>query len=361
MNIEDYLVWKGEYSFAQEPFNIIDAIVFSELAYVNFMPLKLEDFGEKTLTLNEAGTMIIEMDAYELKTLYGGEENFFNLAYKSKRFGNVLLRYYMDMLDEENNLQFSAIQFQYGAHDTFVAFRGTDSTVVGWKEDFMISFQRTKAQELAAKYLTAYTIDENMRYTIGGHSKGGNLALYGAAYLPEERRKNLQHIYIFDAPGFSPEVFDLTRLDFTKNITTKVRPEFCVVSRFFELEYPDTIITESRITGTGSHDLITWKVYGPQLKTTDKTSKIADSIMEVIMKWAMKETIEERKIFVTELFDALAAGGAENITKVTGKGFLKVLEAMAKTSPHAKDIAVDLAKVALGIETKSAERRDENA
>ena len=92
MNIEDYLLWRGDYTFAQEPFNRIDALVFGELAYVNFAPAGLDDYGAKAMTLREAGTKIMELGAYELKTLNGGEENFFRLAYESKRFGNILIR-----------------------------------------------------------------------------------------------------------------------------------------------------------------------------------------------------------------------------------------------------------------------------
>ena len=358
MNIEDYLLWRGDYTFAQEPFNRIDALVFGELAYVNFAPAGLDDYGAKAMTLREAGTKIMELGAYELKTLNGGEENFFRLAYESKRFGNILIRNYVDILDPENNTQFSAVHFQYGAHDTVAAFRGTDASIVGWKEDCMITFTLTKAQKYASAYLEK-TLEDNMRYQLIGHSKGGNLALYAAAAMPPEKQALIDHIYVLDAPGFAPDVFDCEKLKPLYGKTTRIMPEFCIISKIYEIDFPDSIIVDASGVATQQHDLITWQVYGPRLKTVEKNSAVSRAIMDVLMRWVSNETIEERELFVKELFDSLSAGGATDITKVTGKGFLKVLEAFAKTSPQARDIALDLARAV--INPSEPERRDSKA
>ncbi|MDO4415107.1 MAG: DUF2974 domain-containing protein [Erysipelotrichaceae bacterium] len=358
MNIEDYILWRGDYTFAEEPFNQIDALVFSELAYVNYAPAGLLGCGAKSMPLKEAGKIIMEQDAYELKTLYGGQENFFRLAYESDRFGNVLIRNYTEITDPEDDMQFSAVHFQYGAHQTFIGFRGTDASIVGWKEDFMIAFTLTASQQYALEYLEN-TVHEGMNYIVGGHSKGGNLAMYAIANLAEEKQKLIDHIYVLDAPGFAPDVFDRSKLSCLYDKTTRIMPEFCIISKIYEVEFPDTVIVDSTGVTTQQHDLITWELYGPRLKTVEKNSGVSNAVMEVIMRWALNETIEERKLFVNELFDALSAGGATDITKVSGKGFLKVLEAFAKSSPQARDIAMDLGRAL--ISPNETERREENA
>lgn len=297
MNIEDYLLWRGEYTFAKEPFNQLDALVFGELAYVNFAPAGLDDYGAKTMTLREAGEKIMERGAYELKTLNGGEENFFRLAYESNRFGNVLIRNYVEIFDAENNTQFSAVHFQYGAHETIIGFRGTDASMVGWKEDFMITFTLTKAQKYAAAYLET-TLADDMNYQLTGHSKGGNLALYAASKLAPEKQARISHIYVLDAPGFAPDVFDSEKLKPLYDKTTRIMPEFCIISKIYEIDFPDSIIVDASGVATQQHDLMTWQVYGPRLKTVEKNSSVSRTIMDVLMRWVKNETIEERELFV---------------------------------------------------------------
>ncbi len=358
MNIEDYLLWRGDYTFAQEPFNPIDAVVFAELAYVNFAPAGLLDYGQKTMSLNEAGKKIMELDAYELKTLYGGEEDFFRLAYESKRFGSVLIRHYTEIFDAENNTQFSAVHFQYGARNAFIGFRGTDASIVGWKEDFMIAFTLTKSQEFAKDYLNA-TLQEGMHYIIGGHSKGGNLAMYAIANLDPVKRSWIDHLYVLDSPGFAPDVFDYEKLQPLYAMTTRIMPEFAIISKIYEIDFPDTVIVESAGVATQQHDVITWQLYGPRFRVAEKNSAVSKAVMDVVMRWVKNESIEERKLFVNEMFNALTAGGATDITKVTGKGIFKVLEAFSKTSPQAKDVAMDLARALIA--PNEMERREEDA
>lgn len=351
MNIEDYLLWRGDIPFSKDPFNLVDAVIFCELAYVNFEPAGLLGCGEKTMPLMEAGRIIMEKDAYELKTLNGGEEEFFNLAWQSERFGNVLIRYYEEIFEPEEEAQFSAVHFQYGSHETFVAFRGTDASIVGWREDFMISFTLTQSQKYAAEYLNK-TLKPDMVYRVGGHSKGGNLAMYAFAHLPEEKQAMVEQVYVMDAPGFAPDVFDRSLLEPLNDKTTKLMPEFCIISRIYEVEFENTVIIDCTGISTQQHDLITWLVYGPKMRTKEKTNIISDKIMEVIMRWASHESIENREIFVREVFDAIGASGARDITKISARGYMKILEALSKTSDQARDVLADLGRTLLGGEQK---------
>lgn len=345
-NLEDYIVWRGDLTFAQVPFSLPDAIILAELAYVNYLPVGLQSFGNKSMPLKEAGEKITELGVYELKTLDGGHESFFRKAYQSARFGNVLLRYYEDVFDPENDTQYSAVHFQYGAHQTFIAFRGTDASITGWKEDFMITFTNTGSQRAAASYLQRTMNEADMKYTVGGHSKGGNLAMYAAANLPSSQRDLIDQLYVFDAPGFAPDVFSRRRLDPFLERITAVSPEFCIISRIYEIPFRTSVIVKSSGVATGQHDIMTWLTQGPSMRVTDKHNPVSDKLMEVMMRWATGESIEGRKIFVNELFDALSAGGATDITKVTRRGFLKVLEALSKTSPEAREVLAGFGKAA---------------
>ena len=352
MNIEDYLLWRGDIPFSKDPFNLVDAAVFNELAYVNFEPAGLLDSGADGMTLKEAGRIITEKDAYELKTLNGGEENFWRLAWQSERFGSVKVLHYEEVFDEERDTQFSAVQFQYGEEEIYTAFRGTDASIVGWREDFMISFTLTQSQKAAAEYMQR-TMNPRMKYSAGGHSKGGNLALYACAHLPEELNEKVEHLYIMDAPGFAPDVFDRTLLEPLLSKTTRLLPEFCIISRIYEVDIPDTLVVDCTGVATQQHDLITWQLSGPVFRTKDKTNLISDKIMEVVMRWANSESIENRELFVSEAFDILSASGSDDITKISVKGYMKVFEALSKTSPEARDVLADLGRTMIGAQLHS--------
>ena len=168
----------------------------------------------------------------------------------------------------------------------------------------MIAFTLTKSQEFAKQYLNT-TLQPGMRYIIGGHSKGGNLAMYAIANLDPEKRSWIDHLYVLDAPGFAPDVFDYEKLKPLYGMTTRLMPEFAIISKIYEIDFPDTIIVESSGVATQQHDVITWQLYGPRFRLAEKNSAVSKAVMEVVMRWVKNESIEERKLFVNEIFDAL--------------------------------------------------------
>lgn len=344
-NIEDYIRWRGDLSFADSPLNLLDSMVFCQLSYVDYTSVLKQD-DEKGITLSTAGKKIKELGTYRLCNLYGGHEDFFEQVCASRRFGKVLLRRYCDIFDESSDAQFSAVEFAMGNHESFIAFRGTDNSIVGWKEDFMISFTRIRSQEFAKDYL-GKVMHLGRKYYIGGHSKGGNLAMFAAAWLTPARLKQVKRIYDLDGPGFCPERFDRTRLEPLLPLTTKIIPEFCMIGKIFELQVPDTHIVKSTAMGVDQHDLMSWLIDGLELQAAVENDKISDWLDRTIAEWVADATFEERQTFVNEFFGALAAGGATTMQEVTGKGLLDVVKAMASASPTSRKLVAELATVAV--------------
>ena len=355
-HILDYVRWYADLPFSILPFNEVDNLVLCGLSYWQF-PQMDWTCGPHTL---KACFEALQDKQIEMMTTDTDQtmSDFVRQAAQSKRFGTLLVSDYVDEFFPEVPIQFSAVTFHLDEGTRYIAFRGTDSSIAGWKEDFMISFTLTKSQEFAKQYLNT-TLQPGMRYIIGGHSKGGNLAMYAIANLDPEKRSWIDHLYVLDAPGFAPDVFDYEKLKPLYGMTTRLMPEFAIISKIYEIDFPDTIIVESSGVATQQHDVITWQLYGPRFRLAEKNSAVSKAVMEVVMRWVKNESIEERKLFVNEIFDALRAGGATDITKVTGKGIFKVLEAFSNTSPQAKDVAMDLARVL--INPNEAERREEDA
>lgn len=349
-NIEDYILFRGDLTFTERPFNLIDNLVLNELSYVDFSTLPKEYWKEGIL-LQKAGEEILKHQNYKLKNLYGGEQNFFELAIRSRRFGTLQLREYEDVFSPEDQTQFAAVIFDLDETVSYIAYRGTDDSIIGWKEDFMISFTRIRSQELAAQYLQKVMRPDH-KYYVGGHSKGGNLALYACSLLDETRQKQVIRIFDNDGPCFAEDVFDTNRIFSLNPKVTRIIPSFCIIGKIYEMSFTDTHIVEASNQGVNCHDMISWKLNGIELLETDHNDAWSDWLIGILMEWARSAAIEERKIFVDEVFAAFQAGGAQSVNDITHKGFLKVLKAMSQTSPTAKKIAESLVKTAIGIEGK---------
>ena len=343
--MEDYIRWRGDLSFEQVPLGRIDNMILCELSYVdykNVIPAKNPD----GITLRECGKRIKKKNCYKLLNLYGGHDDFFYAVCESKRFGDLLIKNYVDIFEEKDDVQFSALEFEINPKLSYIAYRGTDNSLVGWKEDFMISFTRIKAQDYAKDYLQK-VFRPRHSYYVGGHSKGGNLALYACAWLTDKQLEKVIRIYDNDGPGFCPEVFDRSRLNKLKDKVTQIEPEFCVIGKLFEIKFADSTIVLSNETGANQHDIISWQLDGNALKETDAHDKNSEWLDDTLDKWVSGASSEERQTFVEETFKALAAGGASTMQEVFNKGFPEVVKAMTAASPVSKKLVFNLAELAL--------------
>ena len=147
--ILDYIRWRGDLSFKVSPFCLADSVVLCQLSYVDFSQVLFPN-SSKGITLEKACEGITEKDCFRLLTAMGGDDAFFRAAAASKRFGQLKLTHYTDIFDK-NYTQFAAIHFELDRNTSYVAFRGTDSSIIGWKEDFMMSFQSVPAQDGAER------------------------------------------------------------------------------------------------------------------------------------------------------------------------------------------------------------------
>ena len=343
--LNEYIQWRGDLSFSADPFRETDNVILCELSYVDYGPARDEDASlEKTL--RECGRIILEQDAYVLKTVDGGHQDFFEAACASGRFGNIIVRCYEELYDEQTNIQFSAVEFVLDSRTSYIAFRGTDNTLTGWKEDFMMSFTRISSQDLAAEYLKK-VMRPFRKYYVGGHSKGGNLAMYACAMLDAKSQKKIIRIYNNDGPGFSSDNMDEVLLAPVLGKIVRIIPAFCVVGRIFEIPYPRTLIVSSSENGILQHDLISWRMMGGSLVEVKSCEDVSIWLSKLVDKWLEDISPGERKQFVDEMFAITTAGGASTVQEVLGKGFMKVLSAAASSSELARRLILDLGRTAL--------------
>ena len=339
--LTDYIRWRGDLSFETCPLNLADSVILCQLSYIDFSQV-LYPNDSAGITLREAFERIEEEDCFQLLTVTGGTDELARAAAMSERFGSLRLTHYTDVFDL-SSIQFAAVHFELNNRTSYIAFRGTDNSIIGWKEDFMMSFQSVPSQESAAEYLSA-TMSRDLDYYLGGHSKGGNLAVYAASKLSAQERRHLLRIFVNDAPGFDPDVYDMKSILELKPLITKITPAYGLIGQLFRLDADTSYIVASSASGILQHDLETWLLNGTSLAYVNAFEPGAVVLQKAFNKWIENVDEEGRKVFVDWLFDGLSSIGAITVGDIGVKDMPDVLKAILSAGKEAKDIVMDLPK-----------------
>lgn len=313
--IFDYLDWRGDLTFQKDPFNEVDNLVLSVLSYMEFEGVVPGEGERGGISLPEAAEHF-KAPKEDPEPVYNKE--FYNNLPKlllgcaqTERFKDLQLSHYVNEVDFEKTKQFSALVFSQNWRTHFIAFSGTGETLAGWKEDLQMSFKSAvPAQKQAATYTKKAMSDMPGRFMLGGHSKGGNLAVFAAANLPKHMQRRLTAIYNNDGPGFQSKVINSTGY---QNIVEKVNtylPKSSVVGMILE-HSGDYKVVGSFETGIMQHDAFSWGVRGPHFAYEDGLDSYSQSINKTLRAWLEKVPMDEREEFINALFDILQASGAK--------------------------------------------------
>ncbi len=305
-NIIDYLLWRGDLKFSADPLNEVDGAVLSRLTYQRFELLTPPVNGK---TVGEALCDILLLPSIEEKTLFKNDYDFMKALVKAERFMHLKILDYTDIVEKENQTQFSALTLlDKDTKSLLVFYRGTDNTIVGWKEDFNMAFVTPlPGQLMAEKYLEKMSLSHSGRIFVGGHSKGGNLALFASAFAPESIQKRIDKVFNYDGPGFDESI--IKESGFTqirKKVYTFV-PQSSVVGMLLEHEGDYTIVHSER-TFIMQHDIYSWDVEGKRftvLEEVDGSSRFVDNTLK---DWLKKMDKPEREAFVDGIFTVMESG-----------------------------------------------------
>lgn len=329
-NIMDYISWRGDLSFEQSQFNEVDNLILACFSYVNLDGIsavtKQKGIGLKKLTKEF-------MKLHTMKELEA-DKSFIRLApfmmmemAKSVRFGKCVVRNYVNDIVTEAEQQFAAMEIVLEDGTSYVSFRGTDDTIIGWKEDFNLSTGVVPAQKRAIEYLQKISEHTDGMLRAGGHSKGGNLAIYGSVMCKSAHEKILE-IYSNDGPGFSREFQELPETKEMMPKIIRIIPEYSIIGTLLEHE-KEPVIVASSSKGLLQHDGFSWEVQGPALVRRDSLNKTALRFIEILHKWIDGMDMEQKRLLIEDLFATLQASGYENLSEVQSGG-LKSLAAMVK-------------------------------
>lgn len=324
----DYIQWRGDLTFAQDPPNAVDALIFSTLSYIHYGG-KVESAPREPVLLRDAAEHFFRQENPENSIRVEKDLDLLHQASVSTRFGRTRLVYYRDMLIPEQETQFAAVTFLLDDGSAFLAFRGTDYSLVGWKEDFNMSFQQTvPAQRLAVQYVREVAAEYTLPMRLGGHSKGGNLAVFAAARSSPVLQRQIQEVYNHDGPGFTQYMMgDPGYLAIVPRIRTFV-PESSVIGMLLEHEEPYTVV-KSRSVSLLQHDPYTWEIMGKSFITTGDISEDSRFLDATIKAWFAGMTDVERSRLVDVMFTLLGTGGVESTLDILHpKNTLNYLKAL---------------------------------
>ena len=267
-NVFDYLQWRGDLLFSQDGFHTADALILSRLSYIQLDGILGEN---ESLTVRKAAEKFFADETRAEQVLWKGDAELLQAAAQSARFGDLVLSDYVNIVDGETKMQFSAVVIDVDGRQ-FLSYRGTDNTVVGWQEDFALFTQFPLPSQIKAlEYFEHAAARFDGRFILGGHSKGGNLAVYAAAFSEQALRGRIDAVYSMDGPGFERENLENSAFDEIRGKIHTFVPQSSVFGMLLEHREHYTVIQSDR-KGFMQHDIYSWSIDRTEPVTLPKTT-----------------------------------------------------------------------------------------
>lgn len=263
--IFDYLEWRGDLSFARDRFNEVDNLILSVLAYSEFDGIvDPQESGRDSISLLKAaeqfGAKMDRPSSVDHNRFFKQIPNFLSKAAQTTRFGEIQLSSYENQVNFEQSKQFSAVVFSLNSEQHFIAFRGTDDTLIGWQEDLLMSFmEEVPAQKQAVIYMNRIFSNLAGNFYLGGHSKGGNVAVYAATHATETNQKRITGIYNNDGPGFRANILKNEGYQNILNKISTIIPKSSIVGMLLEHKGEYKVVGSSE-PGIMQHNPFTWEL-----------------------------------------------------------------------------------------------------
>ena len=309
--VTDYLTWRGDIPLSVDPFNEVDNLVLCIISYLNFrrFPELLTRDPRQAVPLGDICRKLTpedeQMGLSQLSYIPVAQQ-----AAQTERFAGVRMFGFEDRSDEEAQMQFAAISFLLPDKSVFIAFRGTDTSLVGWKEDFNMSYlESVPAQVRAAEYTAE--IMKRCRFhkvRIGGHSKGGNLAAWAGLHLPHKDYGRLLDVYNNDGPGFSRSMTQQPEYALLKEKMHTFIPESSIVGVLLE-HCEDYTVIASTARSVMQHEALSWCAERNRFIHLEERSPMGRRSDDVLRDWIGSMTPQERKDFTDAFFEILSMGG----------------------------------------------------
>ena len=330
MELLDYLQWRNDVPLSVSPFNEVDNVIFSYLSYIDFRDLKedwkgffdlkdlFRDFCEKH-SLEEIQTTgeFTERAPLLLQEMMVGE-----------RFSATKVGYYAEDFDKNQVKQFAALVFLLPDGRNYISFRGTDKTITGWKEDFLMSCRtETAGAKEAVAYFNKIAPVLEGELILGGHSKGGNFAMYAAAFCEAEHKERIMQVYNNDGPGFREEVIQSPEFQELLPKIITIAPQSSIIGQLLSNPAKQHVI-HSTVKGILQHDAMTWEAEKDRLLSSE-LDELSHYAKTTLGSWLESMDDESRESLCTTAFSLIESTKSETFIEFSGN-LMKNMETIWK-------------------------------
>lgn len=307
-NFMTYLKWRGDLTLKDAPFNEIDALILSELVYIHFEDVVPTVEEEGCISIADANKKYVKSISREMP-YYVQKEALFDVVAQCPRYMDMTLCNYVSNHNIVKQEQFAVFHVNVSPDFTVIAFRGTDSTVTGWREDCNMSFMMpVPAQKSAVEYVNQTVKGWFKKYSIVGHSKGGNLAIYSGVFCNPKIQKKIAKIYSFDGPGFNRKVVDDAAYKAVENRILAFVPQSSIVGMLMEHEESYKVVKSEEFSIL-QHEGFSWQVDRDKFVLADEVDPFSKNFSSSFKTWLKELSPEERKQTVDAFFDVFENAG----------------------------------------------------
>lgn len=357
--IYDYLTWRSDLSFTASPWNECDYLLFAILSYVNVRAVEHDAHTHVTSPADLARSLVAltppcskTINPTYIRSMIAPARRMFEQLAAAPRYAHVVLRNYTDVCNNAKHVQFCAETWSVPNMFELVCFRGTDMSIAGWKEDFLLGLGEVPAQTMAREYLAQVVAGGDtlvgsapcdhptpLPVAVLGHSKGGNLAAFAAVSIPQELQRRIAAVYNLDGPGFSPALNVPNPYTVYGSRYRRIVPEFSVVGQLFGTDAAPCFVVKSTAMGLFEHEPLTWCVGATSFIAARGLHPAATRVAQMHARWERSLVKDAEKQAVDEVFDALYASGKNDISEIVGdpRCWKRVYAAASKVSPVTRE------------------------
>lgn len=306
-NILDYISWRGDLSLNSSKFNELDNMIMSRLSYLPFEKITMNDIE----TIESISKKFEKLDKDDFNM--PNDKNLILKAGNSNRFKNLIVTDYYLSRNNEEEKQFAAITIHLGNDEIYISYIGTDNTLVGWKEDFNLSFMsHIPSQTEGLRYIEKISQKYSDNMHLGGHSKGGNIAVYSAVFSPKNIQDRIIDVTNHDGPGFDKSIIETSEY---KRILSKIHtfiPQSSIIGRLLEHEETYKIV-KSVQKGIMQHDIYSWQLLGTEFMYLKELTNGSEVINKTVRNWLKTTTPEQRSNFINVMYEVVSNTNVKTI------------------------------------------------
>ena len=320
MNINSYIKKFGKLTFEEFPLNDVDALIFAEFAYINVDLL----IGERFAKIKNLNTDVPDI-VYRGSVDWKYNRTMLKLMKESNRYKDLSVGMCRNIFLESKKLQFFALTILLPNNEMMICYRGTDTSLVGWEEDFLMTYGKSLPSE---KQSLTYLYDvlsrhSGRRFYLNGHSKGGYLSFYVALHMRKEFHDRLIYAYSFDGPGFTCDLDKLTNYPKLKEKLLKYMTFNDIIGLLFTNIEQYKVVYSSGIL-FGGHDPFFWQVNSRKGSFAFRKEIAKPSLKnnKKVMAWLNSLTNEEKELGTEAIFTLL--DNCESIYDIPTKGISNI-------------------------------------